>query len=56
MQITIFLAVTEGENIPGHLRIAKGDVKAYKIFREVLSDLKSVKRTFTTIVDNARLL
>ncbi len=56
MQITIFLAVTEGENIPVHLRIAKGDVKAYKIFREVLSDLKSVKRTFTTIVDNARLL
>ena len=51
-QITIFLAVTEGENIPVHLRIAKGNVKAYKIFREILSDLKSVKRTFTTIVDN----
>jgi transposase len=51
-QITIFLAVTEGENIPVHLRIAKGNVKAYKIFREILSDLKAVKRTFTTIVDN----
>ena len=51
-QITIFLAVTEGENIPIHLRIARGNVRAYKIFREILSDLKSVKRTFTTIVDN----
>lgn len=51
-QITIFLAVTEGENIPIHLRIAKGNVRAYRIFREILADLKSVKRTFTTIVDN----
>jgi transposase len=51
-QITIFLAVTEGENIPVHLQIAKGNVKAYKVFHEILSDLKSVKRTFTTIVDN----
>ncbi len=51
-QITIFLAVTEDENIPVHIRIEKGNVKAYKIFREILSDLKSVKRTFTTIVDN----
>jgi transposase len=51
-QITIFLAVTEEENIPVHLWIAKGNVKAYKIFREILSDLKSVKLTFTTIVDN----
>jgi transposase len=51
-QITIFLAVTEGENIPVHLLIARWNVKAYKVFREILSDLKSVKRTFTTIVDN----
>jgi transposase len=51
-QLTIFLAVTERENIPVHLLIAKGSVKAYKVFREILSDLKSVKRTFTTIVDN----
>lgn len=51
-QMTIFLAVTEGENIPVHLRIAKGNGKAYAIFRDILSDLKSVKRTFTTIVDN----
>lgn len=51
-QITIFLAVTEGENIPVHLLIAKGNVKAYKVFHEILSDLKSVKQTFTTIVDN----
>jgi len=40
-QITIFLAVTEGENIPVHLRIVRGNVRAYKIFREILSDLKS---------------
>ena len=51
-QITIFLAVTEGESIPVHFRIAKGNVRAYRIFREILADLKSVKRTFTTIVDN----
>ena len=39
-QITIFIAVTEDENIPVHLRIEKGNVKAYNIFREILSDLK----------------
>ncbi|MCW3130250.1 MAG: transposase [Methanophagales archaeon] len=51
-QITIFLAVSEGENIPVHLRIGRENVRAYKIFREILADLKLVKRTFTTIVDN----
>jgi transposase len=51
-QISIFLAVTEGENIPVYLRIAKGNVKAYDIFCEILFDLKAVNRTFTTIVDN----
>ena len=40
-KITIFLAVTEGENIPVHLRIVRGNVRAYKIFRKILSDLKS---------------
>ena len=55
-QITIFLAVTEDENIPVHLCIEKGNVKAYKTFREILSDLKSVKRAFTTIVEEAQVM
>ena len=37
-QITIFLAVTEGENIPVHLRIVKGNVKVYEIFSTLRFD------------------
>ena len=52
-QIAIFLAITDGENIPVYLHIAKGNVKAFEIFHEILSDLRSVNRTFTIIVDNS---